>query len=261
MHCTSCGAVLEPGSAFCGSCGAPVPVVTAEGPLSPPPLAGAAAATVPLPVAVEQPRIPAPVYAPPPQTLYQAQAAAPPARRGLSTGGIVGIVAGVLVLLLLVCGGGYLAYVALFGGMPSTPTTTVQSSKPAVPKPSTPAAEPAPAQKPSDAVVTEAEARDVVNRFLALRAAGDINGSKALCTAKMMAGPDADFVNDKYWNPDSWELTKFTPDLMYIHVTSMGVWPSGREATIFQVYREPESGKVLIDGFLDAEMFPELVTP
>jgi len=259
MHCASCGAALDPGSVFCGSCGAPVSAAPPESP--PSAVAPAdAAATVPLPVAAQTPSSPAPVYAPPPAA-YQAPAAAPPAKKGLSTAAIIAIVFGVLLLLLLVCGGGYFAYVAFFGGRSAAPTNTAKPAKLATPKPSAAATEPAPTATPSDAVVTEAEARDVVDRFLSLRASGDINGSKALCTQKLLSGSDADFVNDKYWNPDSWELTKFTPDLMYIHVTSMGVWPSGREATIFQVYREPESGKVLIDGFLDPEMFPELVTP
>ncbi len=260
MHCASCGAALEPDSSFCGSCGAPVPAA-APGTAAPPqPLPDASAATVPMPVAVEPPPVAAPVYAPPPQAAYSAPVTAAPPKRGLSTGAVIGIVAGVLILLLLLCGGGFVAYRAFFAGRSPAPAAA-PPSKPSAPKGSTSATEAAPVAAPSDAVVTEAEARDVVNQFLTLRAAGDIEGSKALCTQKMLTGPDADFVNDKYWNPDSWELTKFTPDLMYIHVTSMGVWPSGREATIFQVYREPESGKVLIDGFLDPEMFPELVTP
>ena len=100
-----------------------------------------------------------------------------------------------------------------------------------------------------------------MNEFLTLRADGDIEGSKALCTSSLLEGPDGVFVDDEYWNPDSWEITKLTADEMYIHVTSMGQWPSGREATIFSVYREPESGEVLIDGFLDPQEFPELVTP
>jgi hypothetical protein len=65
-------------------------------------------------------------------------------------------------------------------------------------------------------------------------------------------------VNDKYWRPESYEIVKTTPDLMYIHVAIMGRWPSGDEPSIFSVFRDPETGLVLIDGMLDPANVPEL---
>ena len=112
-----------------------------------------------------------------------------------------------------------------------------------------------------DDIVTDAEARDVVKRFMEFRLAHNVAGSRTLCTKNMLKGENGSFVNDKYWAPDSYEITKTTPDLMYIHVTVMGMWPSGREPTIYSVWRDPASGKVLIDGMLDPENNPDLVTP
>lgn len=206
---------------------------------------------------------------PPP---FPTQPAPSAAKTGLSTGAIIGIVAGSLVGVLLLGAAGFFAFRAFSPRQPVVPVVTstpVTKPKPVVasePTPTAPVADaPTPVAPTADpgeyVVVTDAEAKDVVTRFLTLRAAKNIAGSKALCTAKMLAGPDGDFVNDKYWNPDSFKIIKLTPDQMYIHVTTMGAWPSGDEATIFQVYREPESGKVLIDGFLDPADFPELVKP
>jgi hypothetical protein len=92
------------------------------------------------------------------------------------------------------------------------------------------------------------------------RLAQDVAASKEYVTEQALAGEFGSFVNDVYWRPDSYEITKLTPDQMYIHVTVMGQWPSGREPTIYQVYREPETNKILIDGILDPELFPELVS-
>ena len=75
----------------------------------------------------------------------------------------------------------------------------------------------------------------------------------------MLTGQNGSFVNDKYWAPDSYKIVKSTPDQMYIHVAIMGNWPSGREPTILSVFRDPASGKVLIDGILDPSEFPNLV--
>lgn len=301
MQCPSCGAELVPGDAFCGTCGADVRIATeppqssqAPGsdqvspaqqmPPPPPPVAPpvqpvashTGAPPPPLPVA------PPAAALPPLPSASNPQAPGPPplpgqpadagAKRGLSTGAIVGIVVGSLVGVLVLGAAGFFAYGAF---APKKATVTTVTSAP-VPKPATTAKTTIPATEsalPSAAppaatadpgeyvVVTAAEAKAVVTQFLSLRAAKNIAGSKALCTSKMLAGPDADFVNDRYWNPDSFEITKLTPDQMYIHVTSMGMWPSGREPTIFSVYREPESGKVLIDGLLDPANSPELVTP
>ena len=54
------------------------------------------------------------------------------------------------------------------------------------------------------------------------------------------------------------EIIKSTPDLMYVHVAIMGSWPSGDEASIFSVWRDPSSHKVVIDGMLDPANVPEL---
>lgn len=268
MECGQCGAPFEAGSAFCGSCGAPVPPAqpAPASPPEPPPLpdgAPVAQTSAAPPPFVQAPA--APVAVPPavPPAYAPAPAPAPVAtRRGLSGGAIAAIIAGALVALLLVCGLGVVAWRVIFGGSLPGFTQGQPAAAPSTPAPGKPApTEPAPVAEPSDRVVTEAEARDVVERFLQLRSKGDIAGSEKLCTPKLLASDDGQFVRDQYWNPDTWEITKLTPDLMYIHVTVMGEWPSGREPQIFSVYREPESGTVLIDGFLDPQNSPELVTP
>ena len=108
-------------------------------------------------------------------------------------------------------------------------------------------------------LVTDAEARTIVRRFLDFRVAHNIAASKTLCTKNMLTGENGSFVNDKYWRPDSYKITKTTPDQMYIHVTTMGMWPSGEEPTIYSVWRDPANGKVLIDGMLDPANNPDLV--
>lgn len=227
MNCPVCGAPLSPGDGFCGSCGADVRAVTA-------PSVGPLPSGYPAPSQPAQPK------------------------RALSTGAIIGIVAGVLLLgLVLVGGGGLLAFRAYTSGK----TTTASAPQPAQPAPAAtstpePAAEAtAPA---TDGIVTEAEASAVVTQFLDMRIAGDIEGSKAFCSQNMLTGENGEFVSDRYWKPDSYTITRTTPDLMYVHVTTMGAWPSGEEPTIYSVVRDPESGKVLIDGMLDPATSPEL---
>jgi hypothetical protein len=66
----------------------------------------------------------------------------------------------------------------------------------------------------------------------------------------MLSGEFGDYVNDKNWKPDSFEITKTKPDRMFIHVTTFGIWPSGREPTIYSVFRDPATGKVVIDGLV-----------
>lgn len=227
MNCPVCGAPLSPGDGFCGSCGADVRAVTA-------PSVGPLQLGYPAPSQPAQPK------------------------RGLSTGAIIGIVAGVLLLgLVLVGGAGLLAFRAYTSGK----TTTASAPQPAQPAPAAtstlePAAEAtAPA---TDGIVTEAEASAVVTQFLDMRIAGDIEGSKAFCSQNMLTGENGEFVSDRYWKPDSYTITRTTPDLMYVHVTTMGAWPSGEEPTIYSVVRDPESGTVLIDGMLDPATSPEL---
>ncbi len=235
MNCPNCGTQVVPGDAFCPSCGADVRAVTA-----------------------------------------QTGAETPGAKKPLSTGAVVGIVAAILFGLLLVCGVG--AFVARGILKPKQPTVAEAPAAVSKPKATTdPAKTPGdtsapatggttaggapPSSPPSDGLVTDSEAREVVGKFINLRIKGDIEGSKALCSKKMLSGESGSFVNDKYWHPDSFEITKTTPDLMFIHVTTMGDWPSGREPTIYSVWRDPESGKVVIDGMLDPESAPDLVKP
>jgi hypothetical protein len=170
---------------------------------------------------------------------------------------VLAILAG---LLVLVAASGFAArglWIATGGTkVVSAPPATQQ---PAVPPPTAenpgaPATTPVPdpgTAKPGDAtLVTDAEARDVVSKFINMRIAGDIAGSKALCSTNMLSGEFGDYVNDKYWKPDSFEITKTTPDQMFIHVTTFGIWPSGREPTIYSVFRDPATGKVVIDGLI-----------
>jgi hypothetical protein len=171
---------------------------------------------------------------------------------------VVGIIIGVLVFVLVLGVGGFFALRAF---APKPPAATVATSTPGpvavVPTEAAPATDPN-AELP---IVTDAEARQVVTAFMEARLAQNVAASKAYCSQNMLTGEWKDFINDRYWRPDSYEITLLTPDLMYIHVTVMGNWPSGREASIYSVWRDPESGKVVIDGMLDPEMFPELVTP
>jgi hypothetical protein len=165
-----------------------------------------------------------------------------------------------IVLLLVVCGVGVFAAMGLFGWGTKTVTQTLPTpSAVTTATPAQPAQPAEPPAAPSDAIVTDLEARGVVTKFMDYRLAQDVAGSKTLCTAKMLSGETLTFIDDKYWRPDSYQIIKTTPDLMYIHVAVMGQWPSGDEPLIFQVYREPESGKVLIDGMLDPAEFPELL--
>jgi len=283
MICPLCGRQTAPGDTLCTSCGGdlttsslqasppplplpgqPVPV-SPEMPPPPPPPATPAGAAVPPPPPLPTAAAPQ-APAPPP---FPTQPTPPVRKAGLSTSAIVGIVIAALLGVAIL---GTASFFALWFLTPREATTTraapvdVAPSPEAQAEPTVVATEPASSVAPPAAtpqhgeyvVVTEAEARDVVTRFIELRSEKDIEGSKALCTVKMLRGPDGDFVNDQYWNPDSFRIVKVTPDQMYMHVASMGVWPSGEEPTIFSVYREPETGKVLIDGFIDPETSPDL---
>lgn len=201
---------------------------------------------------------------------------------GLSTGAIVGIVAAVIVGVLLLGVGGFFGVRALlapkgepsdvivakpdsFSIAPPSSTVATESGEPTAsesPSASTvPPVTSEPAEVLEDAdpgVVTDAEARAVVKKFMDLRVARKINASKAYCTRNMLIGENGAFINDKYWRPDSYKIKKTTPDLMYIHVAVMGEWPSGNEPTIYSVFRDPKTGKVLIDDMADPEVSPEL---
>jgi hypothetical protein len=201
---------------------------------------------------------------------------------GLSTGAIVGIVSAVVVGVLLLGVGGFFGVRALLA--PKAKSSDVIVAKPdssssgSVPSAvATESGEPTAAETPSastippatsesaevleeadQGVVTDAEARDVVRKFMDLRVARKIEASKAYCTRKMLIGKNGSFINDIYWRPDSYRIRKTTPDLMYIHVAVMGAWPSGNEPTIYSVFRDPKTGKVLIDDMIDPETSHEL---
>jgi hypothetical protein len=271
MQCPTCGAPVAQGSAFCENCGTDVRAVTQQ---APPPAQPSqpypqqyAPPAGPYPPQQPQPYPPQQYAAPgyqqpgyPPQG-YAAQQQAP--RKG--AGAVVGIVLAIVLGLVVVGVGGYFVYTGMFAGAkkPSSPASpSAVATAPAAPAvPATPVTETAPAA-PSDEIVTDSEAVAVVTAFMKARLAQDVVTSKTYCTKQFLSSSDGKtFVNDKFWHPDSYEITKLTPDLMYIHVTVMGDWPSGREPSIFSVFREPASGKVLIDGMLDPANFPELVTP
>jgi hypothetical protein len=202
---------------------------------------------------------------------------------GLSTGAIVGIVSAVVVGVLLLGVGGFFALRAFAPNVNSSDVIVAKpdsSSIVASPAPSadaTESGESTAAEPPSAStvppvtsesaevleetdpgVVTDAEARAVVKKFMDLRVARKINASKAYCTRNMLIGENGQYINDKYWRPDGYKIKKTTPDLMYIHVAVMGMWPSGNEPTIYSVFRDPKSGKVLIDDMIDPENSPEL---
>ena len=263
MYCPSCGVQVTPGDAFCRSCGADV-----RGLSSPQqPTQHMAAAPPPPPPGVA-------AVPPSPSPQGANAAAAPAAKKGLSSGAVVAVVAGILVLVLAL---GVAGFFAVQGFMAFRKSATVGSATTGQTEPlpeSSIVATEAPDEKAADpgqgsagaksgdaGIVTDAEARSIVDQFLVMRIKGDIEGSKALCTKNMLTGENGQMVNDQYWHPDSFEITKTTPDLMYIHVTTMGEWPSGREPTIYSVFRDPETGTVLIDGMLDPESSPDLVTP
>lgn len=293
MQCPNCGAPLVSGDAFCASCGADVrSVVSQPPPVAQPtqPIAAPPAGAVPPPPAVGQPApppMPPREQVAPTQVMPVAQPAPPPfppggpqpsgaapgapgAKKGLSAGAIVAITLGSVFGVLLLAGAGYFGYrtfVAKPAPMPATQAEKPATAKTEEPKPAEQPAEQTPAEQTPAAsggeqeyvVVTDAEARDVVSKFIGMRIAGDIEGSKALCSQNMLTGENGEFVKDKYWHPDSFKIVKTTPDQMYIHVGTMGQWPSGEEPTIYSVWRDPESGKVVIDGMLPAEDFPDLV--
>lgn len=249
MPCANCGANAEPGQSFCVGCGAPLAAAPPPMP-APPAVASAPPAFTPQP-----PPMPGP---------YAAPVSPAPAKKRLSTLAIVGIVIGGLLLCGIVAAG---LGMALFmnagsagqsssGVSPSTPT----QEAPAVVTPADPAASEPAAPAADDGIVTDAEARDVVTRFMDLRLKMDVAGSKKLLSTKFLGDPELfGYVDDKYWRPDSYEIIKTTPDLMYIHVAVMGRWPSGDEPSIFSVWRDPDSGTVVIDGmFLNPEDMPEL---
>jgi hypothetical protein len=248
MQCPSCGSPIVSGGAFCENCGADV---RGQQP--------AAAPYAPQPAAAPYAPQPGQPYAQQPAYGQQPYPPVAPAKR--SSGKVVGVVIAVVLVAAALCVGGYLFATGAFApktppGGPGTPSAAATTTAPstAVTTPSTVTTTP-------DAVVTDAEARSVVTAFMEARLAMDVAASKTYCSAKFLAGEMKPLIDDKYWRPDSYQITKLTPDLMYIHVTVMGDWPSGREATIYSVWRDPDSGKVVIDGFLDPQFFPELVTP
>jgi hypothetical protein len=254
MPCGACGANTEPDQPFCTACGADL----------------RAAAPPPTPVQPPQPAAPpAPPRQPPPLPSERSVTAQPQRKPGLSGGAIAGIVAGALVVLLLLVAGGFFLLRGAFGPGASSVVVTAPTPPPSTPpaitptetvEPSTSTSDQAPPGTPDDGIVTDAEARDVVTRFMDYRLAMDVAASKTLCSKNMLTGADTKpLVNDKYWRPESYEIVKTTPDLMYIHVAVMGVWPSGNEPLIFSVWRDPETATVLIDGMLDPANVPELV--
>lgn len=295
MQCPTCGSAIAPGDVFCPKCGADVRAASQASPPPPPPgtfpQAGTPSATQPLPSPEpppfpggQQPTQPFPGQPAP----YTPAGAQPPGaqqpKRPLSTGAIVGIVSAVVVGVLLLGVGGFFGIRALLApkgdvsdvvvAKPDASSITASPSSSAVATESgeSTAAEPPSAstippvtgesaevlEETDPGVVTDAEARDVVKKFMDLRVARKINASKEYCTRKMLIGENGSMINDIYWRPDSYKIKKTTPDLMYIHVAVMGAWPSGNEPTIYSVFRDPKTGKVLIDDMIDPETSPEL---
>ena len=182
-------------------------------------------------------------------------------KSGASTGAIVGIIAAVVVVVLVLGVGGFIALKGFLDFQKGAGTVITEPKIATTPTPPAPAAETSESATDSstasdsgsadagasssssadDGVVTDAEARAVVKKFLDFRVAHNIAASKTLCTKNMLTGENGSFVNDKYWRPDSYKITKTTPDQMYIHVTTMGMWPSGEEPTIYSVWRDPAS--------------------
>lgn len=237
---------------------------------------------------------PAPPYGTPPSgsqpaavppATAQAPASAQP-KRGLSAGAIAGIISAVIVGIVVLGVGGYFgvktmlapksepsgvivakpdpASIVSTSSLSDVATDSVEPSASALASPlveagESPEAQPAEIpEKTEPGVVTDAEARDVVKKFMDLRVARKINASKQYCTRKMLTGKNGQFINDVYWRPDKYKIKKTTPDLMYIHVAVMGMWPSGWEPTVYSVFRDPKSGKVLIDDMIDPETSPDL---
>lgn len=286
--CPTCGSDVSaisqaappppPPGAFPGV-GATAPMPPAASAPEPPPFPGASAApTQPMPPAQQSA----------PATPYGSQPGAAGApTRPMSTGAIIGIISAVIVGVVLLGVGGFFAYGKVFApksgesdvivakpdpsSLETSPSVSVVETESveesassaassttgaeATPQPS---ATEIPEEDTEPGVVTDAEARSVVKKFMDLRVARKINASKQYCTKKMLTGENGQFINDKYWRPDSYKIKKTTPDLMYIHVAVMGQWPSGNEPTIYSVFRDPKTGKVLIDDMIDPETSPDL---
>jgi hypothetical protein len=291
VQCPRCGSPIAPGDAFCPQCGADVRAVSHASPPPPPPGLFAQEPpqpTAPLPAPTLPPTSPEPPPFPaghqPTQPYPVANGVQTPPlpgqrKSGMSSGAIVGIIAAVVVVVLLLGVGGFFAlkgFLGYQGGAGTVMTEPKVAATPTRPAPATETSESATGSSTAsdagaadagastsssaeDGVVTDAEARAVVKKFLDYRVAHNIAASKTLCTKNMLTGENGSFVNDKYWRPDSYKITKTTPDQMYIHVTTMGMWPSGEEPTIYSVWRDPASGKVLIDGMLDPDSNPDLV--
>jgi hypothetical protein len=64
---------------------------------------------------------------------------------------------------------------------------------------------------------------------------------------------------DDTWRPETYEIVKTQPDLMYIHVVVLTNWPSGDEYMIWSTMKDPSTGRPLIDGTLDPQYVPEML--
>lgn len=279
MQCPNCGEPISPDTAFCPRCGMDLRAITQPQPPQQP----SPQAPPPPPPGFQPTAVMPQVPPPPPPGAYGAATPPPPMpgqpKKKLSTGAVVGItIAAVLGALIVLVGLGFAGY-ALF--VPKVVTTVGQASTLAPePEQSASASSSSDAQSTGsesaaadgsssssdsadaagssstsdwsakDELVTDAQAREIVQKFWDLRIAHDISGSKALCSQKLLKSDDGTFVSDKYWRPDSFKIVKTTPDQMYIHVAIMGQWPSGDEPVVLSVTKDPETGKVVIDGLM-----------
>jgi len=276
MQCPRCGANLPDDARFCGACGTDLSgaAPTQQMPQAPAP------AGVPYPdPAQHQLQAPppgqeqhSPAYQPPsqgyapPQPFYPQQSA-PKKRTGL----IVGIIVGVLVLLLAMCGiGGALVYFPMFktiqevktgsaatsSGTSSVPNASstqgdATTSKPTATNPESPPAnaQQAPDASPSEPAavsLTKDSAIELVGTYLDNAKSGEKSAAKAVVTSHYLDQVTADYYSLAAKDLQQFEVVKVEKGQGGYMVFMKETWKQGVWTNWYLVVQK--SGKLVIDN-------------